>query len=750
MVCKRSLRTILSDFFQNLKSIFFGDFKYVLRKAGPYLPIGIYLVDEEGYFQYCNEVCREILGISCDEKVDNLSIRNFYLFPERRDELLEKLKQKGGFLQKQPIQFKKRQNDTIITVEDCCRVHQGRFGKKYYVGSLTDITEESHYREMFDDLPSGVFRVNNDHKFVTVNRAVAKIFGFEDPDQLIRRDVREFWKNKQKYNQYLELVNKEKQVINFHARMTRRDRKNIHISINAKLWIGEDGKVLGREGTFTDVTNEIKYSQSFEKFSIGYYEVHYEDGKHTIVKCNDTYAKMHGYHSREDVIGQDIMKFHADPTQKEIFLKTLRNAEISGGNIVNNIRLKAKKKDGTAFWVQVDFSIERDAAERVIGRQGIVVDIDERMKLQEEVNKKEVALSKTLRDMDRFVHQYIAPLMSVDSTAQTLFEILEHRLRFSIDKINAFEIDHSTTWKLIEKLEVLLEKIEQEERKKDFVREVHGLKQKLVFGKQQYLQSDLSELLIREIIFDMLKLANRLERNFAKLDNREFQEELNEIRQEIKEIYDTYIMQLLRRILNSTKITNNVIESLRRYLFSGEEAEFEFTKTNIINIIKENIAMYFNLAKQKGLTIVPPKQNYVMIEISVPHVDRMLSNLIQNAIKYSYHRKGGFVDIRLFEQRNLVIIEIVNYGVPVEREEIDRLFEFGYRGKHSFDWNRTGSGIGLADAKKTVEKHGGDIHIKSEPMDKGESMGIGPRKGRKKPPYLTTVTVILPKRREKK
>ncbi len=745
----RSIKNTFPYFFQNIRSIILGDMKYMLKKAGPYLPVGIYMLDDKGYFQYCNEICRNILGISQRENIRDLNIIDFYFSPEIRDELLEKMRKMGGVLKKQPIKFKKRENGSVIIVEDYCCEYKGRFGKKYYVGSLTDITEESHYREMFDDLPSGIFRVNNDHKFVTVNKAVARIFGFEDPDRLIGRDVREFWKDRKKFAIYLEKIEKEKQVINFHARMTRHDRKKIYISINAKLWYGEDGKVLGREGTFTDVTNEKKYLQSFEKFSIGYYEVHYENGRQEIVRCNDTFAKMHGYHSITDVIGLDIMQFHADPLQKEIFLKTLRNAEINGETIVNNLRLKAKKKDGTPFWVQVDFFIERDAAEHVIGRQGIVVDIDERLKLEERLKERDTALSKTLKDMDRFVHQYIAPMMSIDSTAQTLAEILKYRLKSTSDNIDLFEIDQPTAFNLIERMEAILEKNELHEKDKHYLDEVRSLKQKLLFDKQQHLQSDLSELLIREVVFDLLKLANKLERYFAKPENHKYQIEFSDIRQEITEIYDTYVMKLLKRILNSTKITNNVIESLRRYLLSGEEVQFEFTRTNIINIIKENIAMYFNLAKQKGLTIIPPKQNYVMVEISVPHIDRMLSNLIQNAIKYSYERKGGFVDIRLFEQKNHVVIEIVNYGVPVEKDEIDRVFDFGYRGKHSFDWNRTGSGIGLADAKKTLEKHGGDIHIKSEPVSHSRP-NIRDKKKDSKIPYLTTVTVILPKRREKK
>ena len=156
--------------------------------------------------------------------------------------------------------------------------------------------------------------------------------------------------------------------------------------------------------------------------------------------------------------------------------------------------------------------------------------------------------------------------------------------------------------------------------------------------------------------------------------------------------------------------------------------------------------MYYNMAKQKGLSINPPKQDYIPMEISEANIDRMFSNLILNAIKYSYRRTGGYIDIRVKNRKYDVEIEIINYGVPVEKDELEKVFEFSYRGKHSYDWNRTGSGIGLADAKKTVEKHGGEIHLNSVPVKY-----IAPEDSKERlAPYLTTVTVVLPKRREMK
>lgn len=112
-----------------------------------------------------------------------------------------------------------------------------------------------------------------------------------------------------------------------------------------------------------------------------------------------------------------------------------------------------------------------------------------------------------------------------------------------------------------------------------------------------------------------------------------------------------------------------------------------------------------------------------------------------NAIKYSYAREVGYIDIIVEDNSKEVKIEISNYGVPIRRDEISRVFELGYRGVFSPDWNRMGSGIGLADAKAVIEKHGGKIEIESVPSQRGHS-------GEYYIPYITTVRIYIPKRRE--
>lgn len=126
---------------------------------------------------------------------------------------------------------------------------------------------------------------------------------------------------------------------------------------------------------------------------------------------------------------------------------------------------------------------------------------------------------------------------------------------------------------------------------------------------------------------------------------------------------------------------------------------------------------------------------------------RALSNVLHNAIKYSWQRDGAtvpWVAIRTGRSGDSVFIEFESWGVPITAEEVERglIFEIGYRGQWSTDRGRLGTGIGLTDAKRAAQSHGGDIEVTSRPAtDTGLAVDHPDYFQR---PFLTTVRMSLP------
>jgi signal transduction histidine kinase len=105
-------------------------------------------------------------------------------------------------------------------------------------------------------------------------------------------------------------------------------------------------------------------------------------------------------------------------------------------------------------------------------------------------------------------------------------------------------------------------------------------------------------------------------------------------------------------------------------------------------------------------------------------VEQVIENLLGNAVKFSPRSED--VDIHVDRGVDEVVIAVIDRGVGISADELDRIFERYYRGADQRA-SVSGNGIGLAVAREIVTAHAGRIWAASD----------GPGKG-------TTVFVALP------
>ncbi|NEN95100.1 MAG: hybrid sensor histidine kinase/response regulator [Moorea sp. SIO3I7] len=102
---------------------------------------------------------------------------------------------------------------------------------------------------------------------------------------------------------------------------------------------------------------------------------------------------------------------------------------------------------------------------------------------------------------------------------------------------------------------------------------------------------------------------------------------------------------------------------------------------------------------------------------------QILTNIISNAIKYS--PDGGTILVQLNGDEEKVILQIIDQGIGIPKEDQPKLFESFSRASNV--GIIPGTGLGLSIVKSCVDSHGGKIHVESE-------VGVG-----------TTFTITLPK-----
>jgi signal transduction histidine kinase len=200
-------------------------------------------------------------------------------------------------------------------------------------------------------------------------------------------------------------------------------------------------------------------------------------------------------------------------------------------------------------------------------------------------------------------------------------------------------------------------------------------------------------------------------------------------------------------VLQSALALDAVIQTLGDYLqeykFRGESLQLlvdAAQKVFSAEAEQRGIGIRVNLASLKSDHV--HKTGVASIEMSKPHLQHAINNLIHNAVKYSFRSgpdRDRFVDIRGQAEADEYCIVIINYGVGITQEEIDEglIFRRNYQGKLTVGEYRTGSGKGLYFVKQVVERHHGRITIESRPATTADL-------NRARLPHLNIVRLYLP------
>jgi signal transduction histidine kinase len=131
---------------------------------------------------------------------------------------------------------------------------------------------------------------------------------------------------------------------------------------------------------------------------------------------------------------------------------------------------------------------------------------------------------------------------------------------------------------------------------------------------------------------------------------------------------------------------------------------------NLCDVVEDALALVRTASDLKGVTLrFAPDPGLPTVDVDVLQIERVVANLLDNAIKYT--PKGGTVSVATRWSLGQVDIEVRDNGPGVTPNELPHLFEKYQRGH---DTTRIeGSGLGLFIVKALVEAHGGTVAVES-------------------------------------
>ena len=118
------------------------------------------------------------------------------------------------------------------------------------------------------------------------------------------------------------------------------------------------------------------------------------------------------------------------------------------------------------------------------------------------------------------------------------------------------------------------------------------------------------------------------------------------------------------------------------------------------------------IAEQRKVELRLESFRPIMAEIDEVKITLMISNLVENAIKYNYD--GGWVNISLNGDFRYFYINVSDSGIGIPEEEQGHIFERFYRVDKSHSSENQGTGLGLSIARNIVIMHRGSIKLYSK------------------------------------
>ena len=144
------------------------------------------------------------------------------------------------------------------------------------------------------------------------------------------------------------------------------------------------------------------------------------------------------------------------------------------------------------------------------------------------------------------------------------------------------------------------------------------------------------------------------------------------------------------------------------------DTDIEISRINVSELCRENILNFYDILQGKNFIVeisIPEQDIFVWGEKGA--IDRILSNLITNALRYG--SDGKYIGLTLRESREHVYIDIMDKGKGIEKEFAGNVFERLYTMEDSRNRRIQGNGLGLTIAKNLACQLGGDIALESEP-----------------------------------
>ena len=152
-----------------------------------------------------------------------------------------------------------------------------------------------------------------------------------------------------------------------------------------------------------------------------------------------------------------------------------------------------------------------------------------------------------------------------------------------------------------------------------------------------------------------------------------------------------------------------------------ERGTLDVEPVDLVGLAKEMVALLADRAEERRIRLSTELQPNVAVRGDRAQLGLLLSNLIDNALRYTPAK--GTVCVRLDATESRAVLQVADTGEGIPAAELPRIFERFYRVDKARARQTGGTGLGLAIVRHVAEAHGGTVRVDSE-LSRGSTFTV--------------------------
>ncbi|MDF2949733.1 MAG: phoR2 [Sedimentibacter sp.] len=172
---------------------------------------------------------------------------------------------------------------------------------------------------------------------------------------------------------------------------------------------------------------------------------------------------------------------------------------------------------------------------------------------------------------------------------------------------------------------------------------------------------------------------------------------------------ETNVISIKRNSLRLMKLINNILDLNKA---DSGLLNLNYSYVNIIEVVENVVQNVSGKVNDKQLSIIFDTDiEEKCMQIDIEAIQRVLLNLMSNAVKFS--KQEGKIFVKVTVENNSIDISVTDTGIGIDKSHIKSIFKKFSQVDKSLSGTKEGSGIGLKLSELLIKAHGGSISASS-------------------------------------